>query len=229
MVGQSVAGGNVSRHHDDERHDHVINNQYNKSTTIDSTINAGVGNIGGSVGYTSQAVCNSAGVSTDPTMTAVNSNQECHSIDPSSTINANIANIGGDVGLASSSVGNTFEADSNASNMPVSTNQINSSFVHSNVNANLSNVGGSVGATSSGDRQQRPDHPLLDDQLTPETDRAGILRGQQRMPSWGRAEEPSLLFCTAQSDREAEWRKIGTARAVERKARPAPRRSRRNA
>lgn len=148
VVGQSVAGGNavdITTMNDT----HVTNNQYNKSTTIDSTINAGVGNIGGSVGFSSQAVCNSAGVSTDPTVTAVNSNQECRSIDPSSTINANIAHVGGDIGLASHAVGNTFEADSNASNMPVTTNQINSSFVHSKVNANVANVGGGLSASSA--------------------------------------------------------------------------------
>jgi hypothetical protein len=148
VAGQSVAGGNaidITTMNDTT----VTNSQYNKSTTIDSTINAGVGNIGGSVGYTSQSVCNSAGISTDPNVTAINSNQECRSIDPSSTINANIANIGGDVGLQSSSVGNTLEADSNANNMPVVNNQINSSFVQSKVNASVSNVGGSVAATSS--------------------------------------------------------------------------------
>lgn len=148
VVGQSVAGGNavdITTMNDTT----VTNNQFNKSTTIESTINAGVGNIGGSVGYSSQAACNSASVSTDPTLTAVNSQQECRSIDPASTVNANIAHIGGDVGLASSAVGNTFEADSNASNMPVSTGQINSSFVQSKVNANISNVGGTVSATSA--------------------------------------------------------------------------------
>lgn len=148
VAGQSVAGGNVidiTTMNDT----HVINNQYNKSVTIDSTINARIGDIGGSVGYTSQAVCNSAGVSTDPTVTAITSNQDCHSIDPSSTLNAKAYNIGGDVGLAGSAVGNTFQADSNASNMPVDTAQINSSFVHSVVNANVANVGGSVGATST--------------------------------------------------------------------------------
>lgn len=148
VAGQSVAGGNVidiTTMNDTN----VINNQYNKSVTIDSTINGRVGDVGGSVGYTSQAVCNSAGVSTDPTTTAITSNQECRSIDPSSTVNAKAYNIGGDVGLASSAVGNTFEADSNASNMPVDTNQINSSFVHSTVNGNVSNVGGSVAATSA--------------------------------------------------------------------------------
>ena len=148
VAGQSVAGGNaidITTMNDT----HVVNNQYNKSTTIASTINARIGDVGGSVGYTSQSVCNSAGVSTDPTTTAVRSNQECRSIDPSSTVNAKIYNVGGDIGLASSSVGNTFEEDTNAPNAPLRTNQINSSFVHSTVNANLSNVGGSVAATSS--------------------------------------------------------------------------------
>lgn len=148
VVGQSVAGGNavdITTMNDTT----VNNSQYSKSTTIDSTINAGVGNINGSVGYTSQSACNSAGISTDPNVTNITSNQECNAIDPSSTINANIANIGGDVGLASSAVGNSLEADSNAANMPIVTNQLNTSFVQSKVNANVANVGGTVSATSA--------------------------------------------------------------------------------
>lgn len=148
VAGQSVAGGNaidITTMNDT----HVINNQYNKSVTIDSTINGYVTDVGGSVGYTSQSVCNSAGVSTDPTTTAIDSTQECRSIDPSSKVNATAYNIGGDVGLASSALGNTFQADSNAANMPVQNKQINSSFIHSTVNANLANVGGNVGATST--------------------------------------------------------------------------------
>lgn len=148
VTGQSVAGGNaidITTMNDT----HVINNQYNKSTTIDSAINTKVGDVGGSVGYSSQAICNSAGVSTDPTVTAIDSNQECNSVDPSSKINASVTGVGGDVGLASSAVGNTFQADSNASNMPVQTNQINTSFVQSKVNANVANVGGSFSASSA--------------------------------------------------------------------------------
>ena len=148
VAGQSVAGGNavdITTMNDT----HVVSTQYNKSMTIDSTINAGVGNVGGSVGYSSQAVCNSAGVSTDPNVTAIKSTQECHSVDPSSQINANIASIGGDVGLASHAVGNSFEADSNANNMPVQTKQINTSFVHSTINASVSKVGGSVSSSSA--------------------------------------------------------------------------------
>lgn len=148
VAGQSVAAGNVidiTTFNDTT----VYNDQYNKSTTIDSTINARVGDVGGSVGYTSQAVCNSAGVSTDPTITAVYNKQECASIDPSSTVNARIQGVGGDIGLASSAVGNTFSEDTNAPNAPVDTHQINSSFVHSEVNANIANAGGSVSATSA--------------------------------------------------------------------------------
>lgn len=148
VAGQSVAGGNVVdiiTMNDTT----VANDQFNKSVTIDSTINAQGDEIGGSVGYTSRSVCNSADVSTDPTTTAVYSNQECRAIDPSSTINAHLRNIGGDIGLASSAVGNTFSEDTNAINAPVETHQINSSFVHSNVNANVANVGGSVAATSA--------------------------------------------------------------------------------
>ena len=149
VVGQSVAGGNavdITTMNDTT----VNNNQYQQEhdDRFRRSMRASATSAAASA-TRSQAACNSASVSTDPTLTAVNSNQECRSIDPSSTINANIANIGGDVGLASSSVGNTFEADSNASNMPVSTKQINTSFVQSKVNTNVANVGGTVSATSA--------------------------------------------------------------------------------
>jgi hypothetical protein len=146
--GQSIAGGNVvdiTTMNDTN----VNNEQYNSSATISSTLNANVANVGGSVGYQSQAVCNSASVSTDPNITQVYSNQECRSVDPTSTLNASVSNVGGDVSLAGSAIGNSFEADSNASNMPLELHQINSSAAYSTVNANVANVGGSTSATSA--------------------------------------------------------------------------------
>ena len=147
-VGQSVAGGNVVDI-TTMQDTNVTNEQYDASPYIGSQLNANVNDVSGSVGYTSQALCNGASVSTDPTTTQVYSNQECRASDPSSTLNANISNVGGDVALAGSSVGNTFEEDTNAANAPLETNQINSSAVLSTVNANVSNVGGSVGVTSA--------------------------------------------------------------------------------
>jgi hypothetical protein len=145
---QSVAAGNtldVTTMDDTS----VTNEQYASSAMIGSTINADVQNIGGTVSLVSQAVCNSATISTDPNVTAVYSNQECQAIDPASSLNANVANIGNDVSLASMAVGNTFEEDTNAASMPVQTYQINASSINSSVNTKINNVTGNVDVTSA--------------------------------------------------------------------------------
>lgn len=147
-VGQSVAGSNVvdiTTMQDTK----VNNQQYSTSSLVSSELNVNANNVGGSVGYQSQSVCNSANVSTDPTTTDVYSNQECRAQDPTSTLNAGITNVKGDVSLATSSLGNNFEEDTNAPNAPVETYQINSSATYSNVNANVANIGGSVSTTSA--------------------------------------------------------------------------------
>ena len=128
----------------------VSNNQIvGPNATIGSNVSIDVNNVWGSVGITNQAICNGASVSTDPILTAVKSNQECHATDPYSQINTNISNIGGNAVIQGSALGNSFEADSNAPNMPIVNRQINNSGVVSNVNANVFNVGGSVGLSSS--------------------------------------------------------------------------------
>lgn len=147
-VGQSVAGGNVvdiTTMQDTK----VYNNQYSTSSYIGSQLNANVNNVSGSVGYTSQSVCNAADVSTDPTTTDVYSNQECRAQDPSSTLNAAVSNVKGDVALSGSSIGNNFAEDTNAPNAPVETYQINNSATYSTVNASVANVHGSTSATSA--------------------------------------------------------------------------------
>ena len=147
-VGQSVAGGNVvdiTTMQDTK----VNNQQYSKSAYIGSELNANVNDVSGSVGYVSQAVCNAADVSTDPTTTEVYSNQECRAQDPASTLNAAVSNVSGDVSLAGSSVGNNFAEDTNAPNAPVETYQINSSATYSTVNASIAGVHGSTSATSA--------------------------------------------------------------------------------
>jgi hypothetical protein len=116
---------------------------------IGSNINMDVNKVWGSVGIQNQVLCNGAGISTDPSLTAVNSNQECHAADPYSRINANIANVAGDAVIQGSALGNSFEADSNAPNFPIITRQLNNSANVSNVDANVFNVGGSVGFSSS--------------------------------------------------------------------------------
>lgn len=145
---QSVAAGNVldvTTMNDT----YVTNEQYASTVNISSSLSSNVKNVGGSVGLQSQAVCNSASISTDPTTTQIYSNQECMAQDPSSTINSVAQNIGGDLSIASSALGNSFAADSNAPNMPVETHQINHSSTYSTVNASAYNVNGSVGVSSA--------------------------------------------------------------------------------
>ncbi len=119
------------------------------AAAIDSNINTNVSNVWGSVGVGSQAICNGASVSTDPTLTQINSYQKCESSDPSTSMQANLSNIGGDAVVQGMALGNSFEADSNAANMPIVSRQINSSMSASTVHATVSNVGGSTSLTSS--------------------------------------------------------------------------------
>lgn len=148
VSGQSVTGGNavdIVTMSDTE----VTNNQYVTSVNIDSDMNANVHNTGGTVSLTSQAVCNSASVSMDPTSTNVYSNQECEANDPSATLNANVGNINNDVSLASTGEGNDFEEDTNAKYGAVQNYQVNESSVYSTENANVANVNGNVTVSSA--------------------------------------------------------------------------------
>jgi hypothetical protein len=116
---------------------------------IGSNVAVDATNVWGSVGISNQVLCNGASVSTDPILTSVQSNQECHAQDPYSSIKTNISNVAGNAVIQGSSLGNTFEADSNAPNMPIYTRQLNNSATVSNVSANVFNVAGSVGMSSS--------------------------------------------------------------------------------
>ena len=127
----------------------VVNSQEAGSTNIGSTVNADVTDVGGGVSITSQAFCNSANISTDPQITDVNSDQNCHAQDPGSEVNANVNNVGGDVSIASSAFGNTYGEDTNAMNAPVQLHQVNTSNVFGTANATVHNVAGSVAVTSS--------------------------------------------------------------------------------
>ncbi len=122
----------------------VDNNQFVTSVDISSNMNANVHDVNGEVGLTSQAVCNSASISMDPTSTNVASKQECDAVDPSSSVTANVANIGNDVSISSTAVGNTFEEDTNAKYGNVATQQLNQSNMYSTVNANVANIAGNV-------------------------------------------------------------------------------------
>lgn len=147
-VGASVAGGNAVDI-TTMNNTTVTNNQYVSSVSISSDLNANVTNTGGTVDLSSQAVCNSAGVSTDPAYTNVYSNQECNAKDPSAQLNANVANIGNDVSLASTAVGNSFEEDTNAQSSAIQNYQLNNSNVYATTNANVTNVAGNVSASAT--------------------------------------------------------------------------------
>ena len=143
VTGVSASGGNALDV-TTMNNTNVDNNQYVTSVDISSNISANVQNVGGQVGLQSQAVCNSASISMDPTSTNVASKQECDAIDPSSSVTANISNIGNDVQLSSAAVGNSFEEDTNAKYGNVATQQLNQSNMYSTVNANVANIAGNV-------------------------------------------------------------------------------------
>ena len=145
---QSVAGGNAVEIVTMSNTE-VTNNQYVSSVDVGSAMNANISNTGGTVSLSSQAICNSASVSMDPTSTNVYSNQECDAKDPSATLNASVVNAGNDVSLASAAVGNSFEEDTNALHGAVQNYQINESSVNSDVNGAVTNVNGNVTTTST--------------------------------------------------------------------------------
>ncbi len=127
----------------------VKNNQYvGPNAAIGSNITADVSNVWGSVGFSNQALCNGASVSTDPVLTSVSNRQECAASDPSTQINAKVNGVVGDMAMQSLSMGNSFEADSNAQNMPIHNMQLNSAFNTSTINTQATNIGGSMSMTS---------------------------------------------------------------------------------
>jgi len=149
VVAQGSAGGNLIDI-TTMNNTRVFNSQIvGPNANIGSNINLDTNNVWGSVGIQNQVLCNGASVSTDPILTAVKSNQECHATDPYSSIKTNISNLAGNAVIQGSALGNSFEADSNAPNMPIFSRQLNNSGVVSNVNANIFNAGGSVGLSSS--------------------------------------------------------------------------------
>jgi hypothetical protein len=149
VVVQGAAGGNlidITTMNDTT----VLNNQnVGPNASVGSNITLGANHVGGSIGVQNQVICNGASVSTDPVLTAVQSNQECNATDPFSQINANVTDVGGNVVIQGSAIANRFEADSNAPNMPIVTNQINTSGSVSNITAGVFNTGGSVGVSST--------------------------------------------------------------------------------
>ena len=149
VVAQGAAGGNMIDI-TTMNNTKVLNNQnVGPNASIGSNITLGANNVWGNVGVQNQVTCNGASVSTDPILTSVHSNQECHAADPYSQINVNTTNVAGNVVVQGSAVSNSFEADSNAPNMPIMTRQINTSGSVSNVTGGVVNAGGSVGFSSS--------------------------------------------------------------------------------
>ena len=148
ISGAAVAGGNAIDI-TTMNNTNVINNQYTSTQNIDSDVYANVTNVGGSTSLTSQAVCNSASISMDPTSTNVDSTQECKAIDPSATMHANVSNTNNDVSLASMAVSNTMEEDTNAPYGNVTNWQINRAAVNASTTTTLTNIGGNVSASAT--------------------------------------------------------------------------------
>ncbi len=127
----------------------VTSNQYTSSVDISSDLGAAVTNVGGNVTIQGQAICNSASVSTDPNVTKINNTQQCDAVDPTSGTYVYANGVGGDLRVSNLAAGNTFEADSNATNMPVNNLQINHANTAALTTANVSNIAGNVSVTSS--------------------------------------------------------------------------------
>ena len=143
VAAQAVAGGNsvdITTMQDTN----VTNSQYTSSVDIGSSLSANVKDVAGEVTLSSQAFCNNASVSTDPTTTQVYSQQECQAIDPSASLSATVQNVGGGLSSAAVGLGNNFEEDTNAPNAPVQNYQLNSSNISALNNTNAYNVQGSV-------------------------------------------------------------------------------------
>jgi len=148
VSGGAVAGGNALDVTTMNNTD-VQSEQYVSSVNIEADTNANISNVAGTTDLQSQAVCNSASISMDPTSTNVNSNQECNATDPAAIMHANVSNTLNDVSIASSAVGNTMEEDTNAPYGTVTNNQINHSAVNAVTTANTLNVGGNLTASAS--------------------------------------------------------------------------------
>ena len=148
VVGSSVAVGNAFDS-TTMRDTWVETNQFQSGDAVGTLANLNISNVGGSVGFSAQAVCNQANVSTDPTTTDVKNTQVCGTKDPSAELYANVSNVVGDVSLATTAVGNTFQTDTNAQIAPVVNNQVNHAVVASTTSVNIKNVGGSVGINAS--------------------------------------------------------------------------------
>ncbi|HEY1711167.1 MAG TPA: hypothetical protein VGG10_23070 [Rhizomicrobium sp.] len=143
FAAQSIAGGNavdITTMQDTN----VTNSQYTSSIDIGASLSANVKNVYGDATLSSQAFCNNASVSTDPTTTVVYSQQECQAQDPSASLSATVQNVGGGLSSSAVSLGNNFEEDTNAPNAPVQNYQLNASNVSAINNTNAYNVQGSV-------------------------------------------------------------------------------------
>lgn len=127
----------------------VNSSQYTSSVSIFSDLGARVTNVDGSVDVQGQSTCNSTQVSTDPSVSAVNSYQECQAVDPTSSVYVDTYNIGGDVNISNLAAGNSFEEDTNAPYAPIVNQQLNASNVNANTTAHVANVAGTVNVTAT--------------------------------------------------------------------------------
>ena len=127
----------------------VNSSQYTSSASIFSDLGARATNIDGSLDVQGQSTCNSTQVSTDPSVSAVNSYQECQAVDPTSSVYVDTYNIGGDVSISNLAAGNSFEEDTNAPYAPIVNKQLNASSVNANTTAHVANVAGTVNVTAT--------------------------------------------------------------------------------
>ena len=135
----------------------VLNKQFvGAGADIVATQNATVQNVDGTVDLQSQAICNDADVSTDPSNVNVKSSQVCDATDPYAQLNANVNNAGNDTTLSSVAEGNTFSEDTNAPNSNIINRQTNNSTEYASVNSTVTNVNGNVtqSATAFGNNAQ---------------------------------------------------------------------------
>jgi len=118
-----------------------VDNHQVQNGNVGAEVNLEAHGVGDDLLIGATALCNGAGVSTDPDITAVTSSQICGAKDPAAIVNANVSDVGGGVGIAAVAVSNQIQVDSNAKNFPIGSYQENRAGTYATVNATVSNVG----------------------------------------------------------------------------------------
>jgi hypothetical protein len=115
-----------------------VDNSQIQQGDVGAEVNLEAWEIGGDVLVGATSLCNGAGISTDPDVTAINSYQSCNADDPSATINANVSDVAGGVGMAAVAVSNQIQVDTNAANFPINSYQESAAHTFATVNATVS-------------------------------------------------------------------------------------------